>query len=234
MLQLTPSLIGNRPNTYTFTKALAESMLLKEAGNLPVAIVRPSIGKLQHKHAKFMAFLCNILSHCSFVERQRAAERLGWQLEWADWNCFRRGERDFSHNHVQWGEHCRFYSRGFGEGEKRDVDKYILINFATICSPQVINLMVAAAYKTGISRPAGMTIYNCCTGEVKPITWGRLVSLAIEKMRIHPLGEKNWNEAFLSFQKLSRAFLYLNFLQMSIFNHFRGSILVSDRNFKTK
>lgn len=54
--QLTPSLIGNRPNTYTFTKALAESMLLKEAGNLPVAIVRPSIGKLQQELAKFIAF----------------------------------------------------------------------------------------------------------------------------------------------------------------------------------
>lgn len=42
---MTPSLIGNRPNTYTFTKALAEAMLLKEAGNLPLAIVRPSIGE---------------------------------------------------------------------------------------------------------------------------------------------------------------------------------------------
>lgn len=40
---LTPKLIGSRPNTYTFTKALAESMLIKECGNLPVAIVRPSI-----------------------------------------------------------------------------------------------------------------------------------------------------------------------------------------------
>lgn len=43
--KLTPRLIGKRPNTYTFTKALAEHMLLKEAGNLPVAIVRPSIGE---------------------------------------------------------------------------------------------------------------------------------------------------------------------------------------------
>ena len=42
---ITPKLIGNRPNTYTFTKALAEHMLMKESGNLPVAIVRPSIGK---------------------------------------------------------------------------------------------------------------------------------------------------------------------------------------------
>jgi hypothetical protein len=41
---ITPNLIGKRPNTYTFTKALAEHMLLKESGNLPVAIVRPSIG----------------------------------------------------------------------------------------------------------------------------------------------------------------------------------------------
>ncbi|XP_015602378.1 putative fatty acyl-CoA reductase CG5065 [Cephus cinctus] len=41
--ELTPRLIAGRPNTYTFTKALAERMLLRESGSLPVAIVRPSI-----------------------------------------------------------------------------------------------------------------------------------------------------------------------------------------------
>ncbi|KAI4502228.1 hypothetical protein M0802_002910 [Mischocyttarus mexicanus] len=41
--ELTPKLIANRPNTYTFTKALAEKMLQGESGSLPVAIVRPSI-----------------------------------------------------------------------------------------------------------------------------------------------------------------------------------------------
>lgn len=40
---LTPKIIGKRPNTYTFTKALAEHVLVKEAGSLPVTIVRPSI-----------------------------------------------------------------------------------------------------------------------------------------------------------------------------------------------
>ncbi|TGZ53773.1 Fatty acyl-CoA reductase, partial [Temnothorax longispinosus] len=39
----TPNLIGNRPNTYTYTKALAERMLQQERGSLPVAIVRPSM-----------------------------------------------------------------------------------------------------------------------------------------------------------------------------------------------
>lgn len=40
---LTPKLIGSRPNTYTYTKALAEHVLVQEAESLPLAIVRPSI-----------------------------------------------------------------------------------------------------------------------------------------------------------------------------------------------
>uniref|UniRef100_A0A8C4I1V3 Fatty acyl-CoA reductase n=1 Tax=Dicentrarchus labrax TaxID=13489 RepID=A0A8C4I1V3_DICLA len=40
---LTPKLIGERPNTYTYTKALAEYMVQQEAGDLNVAIIRPSI-----------------------------------------------------------------------------------------------------------------------------------------------------------------------------------------------
>ena len=41
--QATNAVIENHPNTYTFTKALAEGMLAKMSENLPVAIVRPSI-----------------------------------------------------------------------------------------------------------------------------------------------------------------------------------------------
>ncbi|XP_030586726.1 fatty acyl-CoA reductase 1 isoform X1 [Archocentrus centrarchus] len=40
---LTPKLIGDHPNTYTYTKSLAESLVQQEAGDLNVAIVRPSI-----------------------------------------------------------------------------------------------------------------------------------------------------------------------------------------------
>jgi nucleoside-diphosphate-sugar epimerase len=40
---LTPYLIKGKPNTYTFTKHLAENLLVDEAGDLPVAILRPSI-----------------------------------------------------------------------------------------------------------------------------------------------------------------------------------------------
>ncbi|KAI1232806.1 hypothetical protein IHE44_0006648, partial [Lamprotornis superbus] len=40
---ITPKLLGKRPNTYTYTKALAESVVQQEGAKLNVAIVRPSI-----------------------------------------------------------------------------------------------------------------------------------------------------------------------------------------------
>ncbi|XP_048584995.1 fatty acyl-CoA reductase 1 [Nematostella vectensis] len=40
---ITPYVIDQRPNTYTFTKSLAEHVLLQEASGLPVSIFRPSI-----------------------------------------------------------------------------------------------------------------------------------------------------------------------------------------------
>ena len=40
---LTPHMIGEKPNTYTYTKALGESVVQQEGGSLPVAIVRPSM-----------------------------------------------------------------------------------------------------------------------------------------------------------------------------------------------
>ncbi|XP_053986197.1 fatty acyl-CoA reductase wat-like [Hylaeus volcanicus] len=41
--EITPRLLGRWPNTYTFTKAVAESIVKKEAGNMPVGIFRPAI-----------------------------------------------------------------------------------------------------------------------------------------------------------------------------------------------
>lgn len=40
---ITPKLIGDRPNTYTYTKALAEYIVQQEGTKLNIAIVRPSI-----------------------------------------------------------------------------------------------------------------------------------------------------------------------------------------------
>lgn len=40
---LTPSLLGDWPNTYTFTKALAEQVVAKEGRGLPIAVFRPAV-----------------------------------------------------------------------------------------------------------------------------------------------------------------------------------------------
>ena len=39
------SVLEDWPNTYTFTKALAENMILTDKNQLPISIFRPSIGK---------------------------------------------------------------------------------------------------------------------------------------------------------------------------------------------
>ncbi|KAL3271472.1 hypothetical protein HHI36_021958 [Cryptolaemus montrouzieri] len=41
--KITPTLIGNWPNTYVFTKCISEDMIKHEAKNLPIAVLRPSI-----------------------------------------------------------------------------------------------------------------------------------------------------------------------------------------------
>ena len=41
--EVTKKFIGDRPNTYTYTKALAESLLASSSMGLPVAVMRPSI-----------------------------------------------------------------------------------------------------------------------------------------------------------------------------------------------
>jgi hypothetical protein len=40
-------LLGGWPNTYTYTKAIAEDTVSTFAGDLPVAVFRPSISKYQ-------------------------------------------------------------------------------------------------------------------------------------------------------------------------------------------
>lgn len=40
---ITPQLLGKWPNTYTFTKAVAENVIRKQAGDLPAGIFRPAI-----------------------------------------------------------------------------------------------------------------------------------------------------------------------------------------------
>ncbi|XP_017041066.1 fatty acyl-CoA reductase wat [Drosophila ficusphila] len=41
--RMAPALLGKYPNTYTYTKALGEQIIQKEAGDLPIGVFRPAI-----------------------------------------------------------------------------------------------------------------------------------------------------------------------------------------------
>jgi fatty acyl-CoA reductase len=146
--ELTPSLIGKRPNTYTFTKALTEYMLVKHSANLPVAIVRPSI----------------VLSSLN-------EPLVGWVDNW-------NGPTGIV--------------SAVGKGLYRTIMCRKDMRADLVPVDIVINLMVCAAWRTGTSKVTDLKIYNCCTGQQKPITWDQFVSLSIDYMRKHPLEGCLW------------------------------------------
>ena len=45
-------LIGNWPNAYLFTKAVTEDLIQDEGVNLPIAILRPSVGEWKKMYWK--------------------------------------------------------------------------------------------------------------------------------------------------------------------------------------
>ncbi|XP_037814873.1 putative fatty acyl-CoA reductase CG5065 [Lucilia sericata] len=146
---LTPSLIGKRPNTYTFTKALAEHMLLKEAGNLPVAIVRPSIVTAS-LNEPFAGWIDNFNGPTGLLSAMAKG-------------LFRTIV-------------C----------EKNCIADVVPVDI-------VINLMITAAWRTASHKTNdNLLIYNCCTGQRHPITWGKFVNYAIDHVRKHPLEGCVW------------------------------------------
>lgn len=122
---VTPKLIGRRPNTYTFTKALAEHMLMNEGGNLPVAIVRPSIGKKYFK----LKIKKKIL--LSLVVSSMAEPVAGWVDNWN-------------------GPTGLIAASGKGFFRTMKGDPNATADFVPV--DVVINLMIVAAWRTATER----------------------------------------------------------------------------------
>ncbi|KAF2904770.1 hypothetical protein ILUMI_01406 [Ignelater luminosus] len=50
--EITPGLMSEWPNTYCYTKAVAENMLREKAKDLPAGLFRPSVGRTTHREYK--------------------------------------------------------------------------------------------------------------------------------------------------------------------------------------
>uniref|UniRef100_V5GSY3 Fatty acyl-CoA reductase n=1 Tax=Anoplophora glabripennis TaxID=217634 RepID=V5GSY3_ANOGL len=145
---LTSKLVGKRPNTYTFTKSLAESWLKDNKGDLPVVIVRPSI----------------VLSSIN-------GPLPGWLDNW-------NGPTGII--------------AAAGKGVFRSMLGHPDKVADLVPVDMVINLMIAAAWRVGTTRSRELQVYNCCSGQRKPITWKRFVDLSFVYFRKYPLSEMTW------------------------------------------
>lgn len=145
---LTPKIVGNRPNTYTFTKALAECWLKENKGDLPLVIVRPSI----------------VLSSME-----------GPLKGWVDnWN----------------GPTGIIAAVGKGIFRTMLCEKEKKADLVPV--DIVINLMIVSAWRIASVKTKDIPIYNCVTGQRKPITWETFVQLCFSNLRTHPLSQVNW------------------------------------------
>lgn len=87
----------------------------------------------------------------------------------------------------------------------------------------VINLMITAAWRTATHKTNdNLLIYNCCTGQRHPITWGKFVNYAIAHVRKHPLGKYLCDINPLAVNR----FVIKSFHFYSVYS-FRGLCLVS-------
>ncbi|KAJ8978354.1 hypothetical protein NQ317_002663 [Molorchus minor] len=156
---LTTKLVGKRPNTYTFTKALAECWLKDNKGDFPLVIVRPSI----------------VLSSIN-------GPLQGWVDNW----------NGPTGNYGLCGSSARSIIAAAGKGLFRsmlcDPDKTADI----VPVDMVINLMLVAAWRAGTTKSKELKIYNCCTGQRRPITWKKFIGLCFKYMRKNPLSEVTW------------------------------------------
>ncbi|KAG5670819.1 hypothetical protein PVAND_001057 [Polypedilum vanderplanki] len=69
--KLTPSMLGKHTNTYTFTKNLAEQLIVNEGKDLPVAIIRPSmvLGSLKEPFPGWLDSWAGPTAYAYFLSR---------------------------------------------------------------------------------------------------------------------------------------------------------------------
>ena len=146
---MTPKLIKKYPNTYTFTKAVAESLVVQKAQNLPCAIVRPSIVCSTHTEP-FAGWVDSLNGPTSIYI-------------------------------------------GIGKG----VLRVMLIDVKTIADyipvDILVNMMISTAWvtakefkqKNGVNNQ--IKVYNCTSGQIKPILWDNVIKNVNKYTTLNPL-----------------------------------------------
>ncbi|XP_061438515.1 fatty acyl-CoA reductase 2 isoform X2 [Rhineura floridana] len=169
--EITPKLIGDWPNTYTFTKALTEYLVQQEKGNINAAIIRPSIvgASWQEPFPVSMIvlpFLLSTLKNPSAAVALLPAICLGWIDQFSGTSVF---------------------IIAAGKGIIRTVKCNTGAVADIIPVDVAINLTLAAGWYTAVHRPKSMLVYNCTTGNINPFRWGEMEYHVISTFKRNPL-----------------------------------------------
>jgi fatty acyl-CoA reductase len=132
---LTPRVIKKRPNTYTYTKAIAECLVFEAGKELPSVIVRPSI-------------VC-----------------VSWREPFPGWIDNYNGPTAIIVGVAKGVVHVM-------PGNRNAIADLIPVDV-------VVNLMIATAWYKGTQRTSETLVFNCTSGQINPIQWGKFEKLLI-------------------------------------------------------
>ena len=164
--EMTAVIIGSKPNTYTFTKALAENILETEGAGLPISIIRPSIVAAAWRDPEPGG-------------GRKVSGRTSPGL------CFSGWIDNFNA--------ATGVLAGAGKGILRTAfikrDCVADIVPVDLC----INLMCVLAWKTATtSTTSSIPVYNCTSGAVNTLTWGLVEREGLKIIRNNPYSGVLW------------------------------------------
>ena len=163
---MTAEIIGSKPNTYTFTKALGE-VALQECGALPLAIVRPSIVTAAWREPL-----------PGWVENLNGPTGI---IAGAGKGLLRT-------------VHCK--RTAVADLVPVDMPINLGIYFGVPAGNSSLHNLFCAALCAAWSaacRPSNsVQVYNCTSGCTNPVRWGDFELLGIEKLRKFPMENIVW------------------------------------------
>lgn len=195
LLELQPSLLKEHPNTYTFTKHLAEHEVNKYAATFPCGIVRPSMSKWQcfHCYAK-----------CWCVMRKFSCLKIvtaAWKEPTPGWTISKNGPQGFLMGAAK-GVVRRL---PIGAGLVYDyIPVDTVVNQILVTGQHVFEKKFVLKFNCSISlcenknenftfsRSRDLTIFHCTSSTCRPFRWQNVQHKVNAHLHKYPLKSAVW------------------------------------------
>ncbi|OXB65554.1 hypothetical protein ASZ78_016618, partial [Callipepla squamata] len=181
---ITPKLLGDWPNTYTYTKALSEYLIQQEKGNLNIAIIRPSIVGASW-HEPFPGWIDSFNGTSGiFVALMSSCFKLSLKIP---------NKWDPHEIHVKTSQFLEQVPglKNVQVKAGKGILRTVIANNEAVADmipvDVVINLTLAAGWYTAVHRPKNMLVYNCTTGGINPFFWGEMEQYVMSTFKRNPL-----------------------------------------------